>query len=103
MTSEKESCPLCHALPADWVDDPHRSQDILFLALADLRKVAGCGEAPMLSDLPQLIGDRLHRARIIISALADLHSSEKGRTVFGKGLAEWQHRGRRWLLNEEGD
>lgn len=95
------SCPLCGALPIDWVDDPHKTHDALFLALADLRAKAGVGEKPMLAELPSIIGDRLHQARMILAALRDPSLSIKGKTVFGKDLAEWQHRATLWLLNED--
>lgn len=61
MTSGKESCPLCGAWPCDWVDDPHQKYDHLLFMLADIRKVIGVGEKPMLSDLPGEIASRLWR------------------------------------------
>lgn len=101
MSTAKEPCPLCLAAPADWVDDPHQSQDALFLALADLRKAAGCDEKPMLSELPGVIGGRLQRAGTILAALCHLTDAPPTPTFFGHDLAEWRHRGRLWLLNEE--
>lgn len=73
MSNEKEPCPLCGALPGDWVDDPHENlalfcnvdraplvaTDPLFMALADLRVKTGVGEKPMLSELPKVIADRI--------------------------------------------
>lgn len=61
MPNGKESCPLCGALPCDWVDDPHQKYDHLIFTLADIRQVIGVGEKPMLSDLPDEIASRLWR------------------------------------------
>lgn len=55
MLNEKESCPLCGALPCDWVNDPHQARDILIMTLAEIRRVTGVGERPMLSELPEAI------------------------------------------------
>jgi hypothetical protein len=100
MPTEKENCPLCGALPCDWCDDPHQTQDALFMALASLRIKAGLGERPMLTEVPDLIAERLHKAKMVLSALADLQDDEPARTVFGADLSEWRHRARLWLLNE---
>lgn len=55
MSTGKESCPLCGALPCDWVDDPHMARDILIMTLAKIREVTGVGIKPMLSELPEAI------------------------------------------------
>lgn len=101
MSAAKENCPLCGALPCDWTDDPHQTRDSVFMALADLRIKAVLGERPMLTEVPGLIAERLHKATAALSALAELSVSPPGKTVFGKDLAEWRHRARLWLLNEE--
>lgn len=102
MPTGKESCPLCNAQPCDWVDDPHQSQDALFLALADLRLRSGVGEKPMLTELPAVIGDRLNTAATIMAALKDLVLAPEDRTIFGKGREEWRRKATDWLLNENG-
>ena len=61
--TELESCPLCYALPCDWVDNPHKAESALFMALADLRIKCGCGEKPMLSELPDVIAAEITRLR----------------------------------------
>tara|TARA_R110000868_G_scaffold186083_3_gene428328 strand:- start:158 stop:469 length:312 start_codon:yes stop_codon:yes gene_type:complete len=96
----KESCPLCLAQPCDWVTDPHKATDALFLATADLRIKSGVGEKPMLSDLPQVIGDRLGAATQIISALKDLAGAKAGKTVHGKDADQWRYKAQQWLLME---
>lgn len=98
--NEKESCPLCLALPCDWVSDPHKATDALFLAIADLRIKSGVGEKPMLSDVPRVIGDRLSAATQIIAALKDLVDAPEGKTVFGKDAGQWRYRAAQWLLME---
>lgn len=99
--NEKESCPLCHALPADWVDDPHKSRDGLFMAMADLRVRSKVGEKPMLSDLPQVIGDRLESAKQIISAFHALTSGLAGNgTWCGRDAGQWAYSAKQWLLME---
>jgi hypothetical protein len=75
MPTAKRSCPLCHALPVDWVDDPHQAHSALT--------------------------ERLHSATQIIAALKDIVMAPAS-TVFGKGRAEWRHRAVLWLLNEPG-
>ena len=96
----KESCPLCLALPCDWGTDPHRATDALFLATADLRIKSGVGMKPMLSDLPQVIGDRLSAATQIIAALKDLAGAAAGKTVHGKDAGQWRYKAQQWLLME---
>lgn len=98
--TEKKSCPLCLALPCDWVTDPHKATDALFLATADLRIKSGVGEKPMLSDLPQVIGDRLSAATQIISALKDLVGAPEGKTIFGQDAGQWRYKAQQWLLME---
>lgn len=98
--NEKESCPLCLALPGDWVNDPHKATDALFLAMAGLRIRSGVGEKPMLSDLPQVIGDRLARATQVIAALKDLVGAPAGKTVHGKDIGQWRYKAQQWLLME---
>lgn len=94
----KESCPLCLAQPCDWVTDPHKATDALFLATADLRIKSGIGMKPMLSDLPQVIGDRLGAAtQIIAAAVADFAGAEDGR---GKDAGQWRYKAQQWLLME---
>lgn len=100
MPTEKESCPVCGALPCDWVDDPHQAESALCMALADIRRVAGVGVRPMLSELPAAIEARLNGAGTILAALCHLTDNPPTSTFFGKDLAEWRHRGRLWLLNE---
>lgn len=75
-----ESCPLCYALPCDWVDNPHKAQDALFMALADLRIKCGCGEKPMLSELPGVIAAEITRLRAELERVR-----EAGRQV----VEEW--------------
>ena len=93
----KESCPLCLAQPCDWVTDPHKATDALFLAMADLRIKSGVGEKPMLSDLPQVIGDRLSEAARIIAALRSFAGKQNGASVGGKRLTEWTNDAEKWL------
>lgn len=111
MSNEKEPCPLCGALPGDWVDDPHENlalfrnvdrkplveTDPLFMALADLRIKTKVGEKPMLSELSQVIGDHLWEAGMIIAGLRELSAREAGATVFGKTLGDYRHRAEAWL------
>lgn len=52
---EKEPCPLCNAAPGDWGNDPYEARDILCLTLAEIRRVTGLGEKPMLTELPAAI------------------------------------------------
>jgi|GEM_PF-5076352 hypothetical protein len=93
----KESCPLCLALPCDWGTDPHKATDALFLATADLRIKTGVGEKPMLSDLPQVIGDRLNEAAQIISALRCFAGKQPGALVEGRRITEWTNDAEKWL------
>lgn len=95
--AEKESCPLCLALPCDWATDPHEAADALFLAIADLRIRSGVGEKPMLSDLPQVIGERLSDAAEIISALKIFIGAQNGRVVDGRSLGQWIDEASAWL------
>lgn len=97
----KESCPLCLAQPGDWVTDPHKATDALFLATADLRIKSGVGEKPMLSDLPQVIGDRLEKAAQIISALHAITSGvSRTGTWHGRNAGQWAYSAKQWLLME---
>lgn len=95
--TEKESCPLCLAQPCDWVTDPHQATDALFLATADLRIKSGVGEKPMLSDLPQVIGDRLEEASKIIAALRAFPGKQQGGRHDGRGLGDWIRDADQWL------
>ena len=52
-------CPLCGALPCDWVDDPHKAEVGLCWTLAKIREVLGVGEKPMLGELPDIIATAL--------------------------------------------
>lgn len=70
--TEQHSCPLCGALPCDWVGDPH----------------AAHAET----------NDRLHRAKMIIAALKDYTSLTSSNTIFGKSAADWKHKAIEWLL-----
>jgi hypothetical protein len=54
----------------------------------------------MLSDLPQVIGDRLSAATQIIAALKDLTDAPEGKTVFGKNAGQWRYKAHQWLLME---
>lgn len=115
MSNEKEPCPLCGALPGDWVDNPHENlarfrnvgrepliaTDPLFMALADLRIKTRVGEKPMLSELPDVLGDKFHRAGLIIAGLRELSAREEGATVFGKTLGDYRKLAADWLLNED--
>lgn len=97
----KESCPLCLAQPCDWATDPHQATDALFLATADLRIKSGVGEKPMLSDLPQVIGDRLEGAAKIIAAFHALTSGvSRTGTWNGRDAGQWAYSAKQWLLME---
>ena len=78
MPTEKENCPLCLAAPADWVDEPHEKRDALFLALADLRRVVGCDERPMLSELPQVVSERIGELEEALDVAVDQLTNAKG-------------------------
>jgi hypothetical protein len=71
---EQESCPLCGALPCDWVDDPHK--------------------------LHEKNETRLQEATRIIAALKDFTPGSETQTIFGKDYAEWRHRAILWLLDQ---
>lgn len=57
----------------------------------------------MLSELPKVIGDRLHGAGTILAAICHLTDNPPTSTFFGRDLAEWRHRGWLWLLNESSE
>lgn len=78
MSTGKESCPLCGALPCDWVDDPHMARDILIMTLAKIREVTGVGIKPMLSELPEAI--RLAFANAPTPSDREGHGTERPRT-----------------------
>lgn len=48
-------CPLCGALPCDWVDDPHKAEVGLCWTLARIREAMGVNEKPMLHELPEIV------------------------------------------------
>jgi hypothetical protein len=54
----------------------------------------------MLSDLPQVIGDRLSAATQIIAALKDLAGAKASKTVHGKDAGQWRYKAQQWLLME---
>lgn len=63
------SCPLCGALPCDWVDDPHKKEVGLCWTLAQIRQIIGVNEKPMMDELPQIIAARITELEAEIAAL----------------------------------
>lgn len=57
MIEEVEPCPLCGALPCDWVDDPHKAEVGLCWTLARIREAIGVHERPMLNELPMIVDE----------------------------------------------
>ena len=97
MQIEKEPCPLCLAGPADWVDDPHRKQDALCMALAAIRQVVGVGERPMLEGLPQEV------ALALASRWFDMDCAPRDREVLlllstGQEVVGHHERGALWRV-----
>ncbi len=60
--TEASPCPLCGALPVDWVDDPHKAETGLCWVIAEIRQILGVNEKPMLGDLPGILRARLYHA-----------------------------------------
>ena len=52
---EIDSCPLCGALPCDWVSNPHKQEYLLLSVLSDIRQKTGLGVKPMLTELAEAI------------------------------------------------
>jgi hypothetical protein len=57
MAKEPNPCPLCGALPCDWVDNPHAAEVGLCWTLARIREAIGVNEKPMLDELPAIVSD----------------------------------------------
>lgn len=55
--ADTNPCPLCGALPCDWVDDPHKSEVGLCWTLAHIREAMGVYEKPMLQELPAIVAE----------------------------------------------
>ena len=64
-------CPLCGALPCDWVDDPHKAEVGLCWTLAKIREVLGVGEKPMLGELPDILATKLEAQAAEIARLRE--------------------------------
>ena len=64
-------CPLCGALPCDWVDDPHKAEVGLCWTLAKIREVLGVGEKPMLGELPDILATKLEAQAAEIARLKE--------------------------------
>lgn len=54
--SEQNPCPLCGALPCDWVDNPHAAKTGLCWTLAGIRQAIGVNEKPMMQEIPEIVG-----------------------------------------------
>lgn len=65
--TEPNPCPLCGALPCDWVDNPHTAEVGLCWTLAHIREAMGVHEKPMLQELPSIIADMSKVLRKIYS------------------------------------
>jgi len=55
--ADANPCPLCGALPCDWVDDPHTAEVSLCWTLAHIREAMGVYEKPMLQELPAIVAE----------------------------------------------
>ena len=55
MAAEPNPCPLCGALPCDWVDNPHAAEVGLCWTLAHIREAMGVYEKPMMQELPEIV------------------------------------------------
>lgn len=98
MQSDLKPCPLCGALPCDWVDDPHKMEVGLCWTLAKIREVLGVNEKPMMDELPGIIKDRIEAQAAEIARLREANGiledglQEVGDDYPGSSCQEWcQH------------
>ena len=57
VTKESNPCPLCGALPRDWVDNPHAAEVGLCWTLVRIREAIGVNEKPILDELPAIVSE----------------------------------------------
>lgn len=68
---EMESCPLCGALPCDWVDNPHKVEVGLCWTLAKIREALGVNEKPMMDELPGILTNLIEQQAAEIARLRE--------------------------------
>ena len=72
MKDEINPCPLCGALPCDWVDDPHKHELGLCWTLAKIREALGVNEKPMMDELPGIVAANMSRIEAQATEIARL-------------------------------
>lgn len=85
MQSDLKPCPLCGALPCDWVDDPHKMEVGLCWTLAKIREVLGVNEKPMMDELPGIIKDRIIALEADVARLREFIANPPKHKFWGAG------------------